>query len=112
MQTRGVGTWESMADKINMPDPIAIKQRLYRARSRAAENLRRAGYGIIETKGEPFDIIAVRYCDARFVRVTVGPISTGEMKRCRAVKVPENCVREVWSRKDETDNFEIKFVLR
>lgn len=87
-----------------------IKQKLRRARTGAADALRRSGYGIIEVdeKG-PFSIIAVRYSEARFVRVIVGQVSIEDMKACRSITVPAGCVREVWTREGRA--FDIKAVL-
>jgi hypothetical protein len=74
----------------------AIKKRISRARAAAADNLRRAGYGIITTDGGPFSLIAVRYSEARFIRVVSHRAGVGDMKACRSYQVPSNCVREVW----------------
>ena len=92
----------------------SIKKRVSRARAAAADNLRRAGYGIITTDGGPFSIIAVRYSEARFIRVVVDRASLGDMKACGSVKVPAGCVREIWeadSIEHGIQNFEIKSIL-
>jgi len=88
----------------------AIKKRMARARRLAADDLRRAGYGIIETQGEPFSIIAVRISEARFVRVVVDEARTIDVHVCRQYSVPMNCVREVWVLGPRQRVFEIKSV--
>jgi hypothetical protein len=91
----------------------AIKKRLSRARSAAAENLRRAGYGIISTDGGPFSLIAVRYSEARFIRVVIDRPNVADLKACGAMKVPAGCIREIWeadSVERGIQNFEIKTV--
>jgi hypothetical protein len=92
----------------------AIKKRLSRARSAAAENLRRAGYGILSTDGGPFSLIAVRYSEARFIRVVIDRPNVADLKACGAVKVPAGCVREIWQASAEDGlitEFEIRNVL-
>ena len=88
----------------------AMKQRQRRAKVRAAKSLRLAGYGIIETMGEPFDIIAVKDTEARFIRIVIGRPNVEDIKRCRAIQVPANCIRETCS-VDDAGKFEFKHIL-
>ena len=88
----------------------AIKQRQRRAKVRAAKSLQLAGYGIIETMGEPFDIIAVKDNEARFIRIVIGQPNIEDIKRCRAIHVPVNCIRETCS-VDDMGKFEFKYIL-
>jgi hypothetical protein len=90
-------------------DPI--KQRYRRAKHCAAESLKNSGYGIIEPGGNPFDIIAVRYSEARFIRIVFGRISANDIKACRALIVPPNCYREVWLRGGKNGDFKIEAVV-
>ncbi len=89
----------------------AIKKRLARARSAAADNLRRSGYGIIETRGGSFDIIAVRYSEARFVRIVLDQPTCADMKAAGSYDVPTNCVREIWEA-DSSDGSRPEFAIR
>jgi hypothetical protein len=86
----------------------AIKKRMARARKLAAEDLRRAGYGIIETRGGPFAIIAVRLSEARFVRVVVDDVQVCDIHACKQYPVPSNCIREVWALGPRERHFQIK----
>jgi hypothetical protein len=88
----------------------AIKKRMSRARRLAVADLRRAGYGIIETQGEPFAIIAVRLSEARFVRVVVDDVQARDIHVCKQYPVPSNCVREVWALGPRERAFQIKSV--
>lgn len=89
-----------------MNDP-AIKKRTARARRMAIENLIRAGYGVIETHGEPFAVIGVRSAEARFVRVVVGEAKTPDLSACKKYSVPANCTREVWALESWSRAFQI-----
>jgi hypothetical protein len=93
-----------------MSNDPAIKKRMTRARRLAADDLRRAGYGIIETQGEPFSIIAVRPSEARFVRVMIGNIATSDLNACRKYSVPANCVREIWALESRGRTFQTKSI--
>ena len=88
----------------------AIMQRRRRAKVRAAKSLQLAGYAIIETMGEPFDIIAVKDNEARFIRIVIGRPNAEDIKRCRALSMPINCIRETCS-VDDTGKFEFKHIL-
>lgn len=88
----------------------AIKKRMARARRLAVDDLRRAGYGIIETHGGPFAIIAVRLSEARFVRVVTDEVKATDLHACKQYPVPSNCVREVWALGPRERVFQIKSV--
>jgi hypothetical protein len=85
----------------------AMKQRQRRAKARAAENLQRSDYKL----GEEFDIVALRDNEIRLIRIVIGQASAEDIRRCRSIHVPNNCVREIWSVIDDTGKFEIKHIL-
>lgn len=80
-----------------MNDP-SIKKRITRARRLAINSLIQAGYGVIETNGEPFTVIGVRPAEARFIRVVLDKsFGPEDQAACKKVTVPGNCSREIWA---------------
>ncbi len=93
-----------------MTNEAAYKRHLLQARRVAAKKLRGTGYGVFTFDDGPFSIIAVRPAEARFVRVIVGKIGPGDVSICQNIPVPPGCVREVWARLGNTENFEMKHI--
>jgi hypothetical protein len=79
-----------------MANPATLKMRVHRARKRAEENLRNVGYGVVPADGITFDLIATRHHDARLIKVTIGPTSTGAIEKIKQVSAPSVFTREIW----------------
>lgn len=89
----------------------AIKRRLARAKERAILDLKRIGYKIIPSDNSSFCILATRKNEVRFIRVIVDEITEDDIKLTKDYELPSGCVKEIWCKKLNQKDFEIKEVF-
>lgn len=87
----------------------AIKKRLGRAKKAAIELLGHAGYCIVPSDNKAICIVATRSRELRMIRICIDRISSEDEKLVRAINAPiGSCSKEIWFRKSDSPNFEIR----
>ena len=85
-----------------------IKRRLNRAIKRAADILKCSNYTVIFLNDDVFSIEAFREREIRKIRVVVDEIKKEDEAKIKSYKFPEFCSKEIWCKKINQSNFEIK----
>jgi hypothetical protein len=76
----------------------AIKKRQARAKSKAIDILRQAGYEIIRSDNEKVCVIASRAAEVRIIRICVGNVTENDVDLVRYLRFPHitQACREAW----------------
>ena len=76
------------------------KKRIYKAKRKAAADLRDMGYFVIETDDRNAGLIGFQKTDIRIVRVVLDKITPLDRVMLKAIPYPgTSCSRELWLRK-------------
>ena len=89
----------------------AIVKRLNRAKKAASESLIKTGYKIIPSDNSEFCILGVRKREVRLIRVVVDKITSRDVEIVEGFELPGICTKEIWCRKLDKQDFEIKEIL-
>lgn len=89
----------------------AVIKRLNRAKKAVIENLVKTGYKIIPSDNSDFCILGVRKKEIRMIRVVIDEITDSDIDKIQNFEPPGNCTKEIWCRKENQKDFEIKEIL-
>lgn len=86
------------------------KKRLARAKKRAITILERAGYSVIPSDNGKFCLIGIRGREARLIKVVIDYISENDIKIIKEFPISDIYTKEIWLKRRNDPNFEIKEV--
>lgn len=93
-----------------MADP-KVKRRKYRAGLRVKAIMEKSRYAVFPQREGPFDMIAIREKEIRFIQLSLDEILEGPKEQLAGLKVPSNCYKEIWIQKEDDSEFEVYEVL-